>query len=69
MNSEEGLSIIISVSAKAQSSPKMIAVINRADWCPACKANGAKVMKEVIPACKDLGVQFLTNDCLSLGLV
>jgi hypothetical protein len=52
-------------SAKAQSktsSPKLYAVINRADWCPACQANGAKVMNEVVPACMNLNVKFVAND-------
>jgi hypothetical protein len=49
-------------SATAQSSPKVIAVINRADWCPVCKANGPRVMQEVMPACKDMQVTFLMND-------
>jgi hypothetical protein len=54
--------VLFGTSAKAQTSTKVIAVINRADWCPVCKANGARVMKEVIPACKDMSVQFVTND-------
>jgi hypothetical protein len=49
-------------SATAQSSPKVIAVINRADWCPVCKANGPRVMQEVMPACKDMKVKFVMND-------
>jgi hypothetical protein len=42
--------------------PKVYAVINRADWCPVCRANGAKVADEVIPSCKNLNVKFLSND-------
>lgn len=49
-------------SATAQSSPNVIAVINRADWCPVCKANGPRVMQEVMPACKDMKVKFVMND-------
>lgn len=42
--------------------PKVFAVINKADWCPTCQANGARIMSEVIPACKNLKVKFLPND-------
>jgi hypothetical protein len=52
-------------SAKAQTkatTPKVYAIINKADWCPTCQANGAKVMNEVMPACKDLKVKFVAND-------
>lgn len=52
-------------SAKAQSktaNPKVYAVINKADWCPACQANGGKVMNEVMPACMNLKVKFIPND-------
>lgn len=52
-------------SLKAQSktsSPKIYAVINRADWCPTCQANGSRVMSEVLPACSKLSVQFVAND-------
>ncbi len=54
-----------SLTSNAQSktsTSKVYAIINKADWCPACKANGGRVMNEVIPACKDLNVQFLPND-------
>lgn len=52
-------------NAKAQSktpAPKVYAVINKADWCPVCQANGERVMSEVMPACKDLNVKFVAND-------
>ncbi len=49
-------------SATAQSSPNVIAVINRADWCPVCKTNGPRVMQEVMAACKDMKVKFVMND-------
>lgn len=42
--------------------PKVFAVINRAEWCPTCQANGARIMSEVMPACKNLKVKFLPND-------
>lgn len=52
-------------SAKAQTkttSPKVYVVINKADWCPVCQANGPRIMSEVMPACKDLNVKFVAND-------
>ena len=58
-----GSSILFSANAQSKSAePKVYAVINRADWCPTCQANGARVMNEVMPACKDLNVKFLAND-------
>ncbi len=58
-----GSSIFFSVNAQSKSiTPKVYAVINRADWCPACQANGSKVMNELTPACKNLYVKFVAND-------
>lgn len=58
-----GSSVFFSVMAQTKATtPKVYAVINKADWCPVCKANGARVMSEVIPACKDLKVKFVAND-------
>lgn len=34
-------------SANAQA--KVIALINKASWCPVCKANGPRVMKDLMP--------------------
>jgi hypothetical protein len=52
--------LLFCVTGMAQS--KITAVINRADWCPVCKANGEKVMKEVIPVFNESNVQFVMND-------
>lgn len=58
-----GSSIFFSAKAQTKgSTPKVYAVINKADWCPVCQANGARVMSEVLPACKDLKVKFVAND-------
>jgi dihydropteroate synthase len=58
-----GSSIFFSANAQSKTtSPKVYAVINRADWCPTCQANGAKIMNEVMPACKSLNVKFVAND-------
>ena len=50
------------VTGNAQDSRKVIVVINRADWCPLCQANGEKVMKDVIPVFNEPGVLFIMND-------
>lgn len=58
-----GSSVFFTANAQTKSgTPKVYAVINRADWCPACQANGSKVMNEVMPACKSLNVKFVAND-------
>lgn len=58
-----GASFLLSVQAQSKTvSPKVYAVINRANWCPVCQANGARVMSEVIPALKGKGVAFIAND-------
>lgn len=57
------ISIFSSLNAQSKSStPKIYAVINRADWCPACQANGTRVMNEVLPGCNKLSVKFIAND-------
>jgi len=58
-----GSSVCFSVNAQSKSvAPKVYAVINKANWCPVCQANGERVMKDVLPACKNLKVKFLAND-------
>ena len=34
------LALMVSASVMAQSEPKVVAVVNKADWCPGCQANG-----------------------------
>ncbi|MGS0748767.1 hypothetical protein [Halpernia sp. GG3] len=62
-----GLVIILTMigmfTAQAQNNAKVIAVLNKADWCPICKANGPRVEKDLMPMMmqnKDL--QFVVND-------
>lgn len=45
-----------------QTNTKVVAVINRADWCHVCQANGEKMMKEVMPVFKNSGIRFIMND-------
>ena len=46
----------------AQSEGKIIVVVNKADWCPVCRANGDKVMKEVMPVFNESNTRFVIND-------
>lgn len=58
-----GSSVLFSAKAQTKTvSPKVYAVINKAEWCHVCQANGGKVMNEVIPACINLKVKFVPND-------
>lgn len=43
-----------SKTIKNESEPKVIVLINHADWCPVCKSNGDRVKTEVIS-------KFITN--------
>ncbi len=57
--------LLSAISSYAQDSRKVIAVINKADWCPVCQANGEKMMKEVMPVFSESMVQFIMNDLTS----
>jgi len=59
------LVILISVSAMAQSGAKVIAVVNKADWCPTCEKNGKRAMAALMENNKDEAVQFVVNDLTS----
>ncbi len=50
------------LAGNAQEGRKVIAVINKADWCPVCQSNGEKIMKEVMPMFEQTNVQFVMND-------
>ena len=50
------------ITGNAQEGRKIIAVINKADWCPVCQANGEKMMKEIMPVFNESNVQFVMND-------
>ncbi|MDA3954286.1 MAG: hypothetical protein PF485_11610 [Bacteroidales bacterium] len=56
------LVMLISVSVMAQSGAKVIAVINKADWCPTCEKNGERAMAALMENNKDGAVQFVAND-------
>ena len=52
------------VTTGAQDHPaKMIVLLNKASWCPVCKANGARVEKDVMPMLMDnKSVKTVVND-------
>ncbi|PKP48991.1 MAG: hypothetical protein CVT92_15625 [Bacteroidetes bacterium HGW-Bacteroidetes-1] len=53
---------LVSISGYAQNQAKVIAVINKADWCPACQQNGERAMAAFSESNKDLAIQFVAND-------
>ncbi len=53
---------LVSISGKAQNEAKVIAVINKADWCPTCQQNGKRAMSAFMENNKDMSVQFIAND-------
>ena len=53
---------LVSVSAFAGNGAKVIAVINRAVWCPVCQKNGMRAMEIFKENNKDMSVQFVIND-------
>lgn len=46
----------------AQSNSKVIAVINKADWCGTCEKNGERVMTNVFSKYKEPQVTLVNND-------
>jgi thiol-disulfide isomerase/thioredoxin len=63
------LMFLFAVAAFAQSevaTPKVVVVINRADWCPTCKANGPRVEKDIVAAyAGNENIVFVVNDLTS----
>jgi len=56
------LMLMFSVSAMAQSQADVIAVVNKADWCPVCEKNGARAMKTLKSNNQDGAVKFVPNN-------
>ncbi|MBK9936326.1 MAG: hypothetical protein IPP05_19955 [Cytophagaceae bacterium] len=54
--------LVFSVGAYAQSSAKIVAVVNSANWCSVCKANGERAMAAFMENNKDGEIQFVMND-------
>lgn len=53
---------LFSVSAFAGNGAKVLAVVNRADWCPVCQKNGMRAMETLKENNKDISVRFVIND-------
>lgn len=52
----------LSVNAQT-STPKVIALLNKASWCHVCKENGPRVEKDLMPMLmKDKNVQIVVNN-------
>ena len=56
------LALMLSSSAMAQSETKVLAVINKADWCSVCKANDERAMAVFMKNNKGGVIKFFTND-------
>ncbi|MBK7625601.1 MAG: hypothetical protein IPJ16_00110 [Bacteroidales bacterium] len=56
------LALMVSASVMAQSEPKVVAVVNKADWCPVCKENGERAMAAFMNNNKDGAIKFVAND-------
>jgi thiol:disulfide interchange protein len=54
--------VVLSIGAFAQSAPKVIAVVNQADWCSVCKANGQRALGAFMENNKDGEISLVVND-------
>ena len=54
---------IVLTSFAQEHSPKVIALINKASWCPVCQANGPRFEKDIMPmAMADKDLQIVMDD-------
>ena len=55
---------VVAFAANAQNTnPKVIALLNKASWCPVCKTNGPRFEKDIMPMVMDnKDVQMVMND-------
>jgi hypothetical protein len=53
---------LLSLGAFAQTKSKVIALVTKADWCSTCKANGNRVVTEVLPLYQEPQVKIVVND-------
>lgn len=51
-----------SLASFAQTEPKVVAVVTKANWCPACVKNGERVMTEVLSKVDTEKVAIIAND-------
>ena len=57
--------VVFSIGAFAQTAPKIIAVVNQADWCSVCKANGQRAMGAFMENNKEGTISLVVNDVTS----
>ena len=57
--------VVCSIGAFAQTAPKIIAVVNQADWCSVCKANGQRAMGAFMENNKEGTISLVVNDVSS----
>jgi thiol-disulfide isomerase/thioredoxin len=56
------LTLLMSLSLNAQSDIKVIAVLNKADWCPVCRAHDKRAIPVLMENNKDGAVKFVIYD-------
>jgi thiol-disulfide isomerase/thioredoxin len=56
------VSSIFSFATFGQSTAKIVAIVNTAEWCSVCKAHGQRAMGAFMEANKDGKVKFIFND-------
>lgn len=56
------LFVMMSSAVYAQSNSKVIAVVNKADWCGTCQKHEERVMTEVLPDYKEPQFSIAAND-------
>lgn len=56
------LFVMMGSALYAQSNSKVIAVVNKAEWCGTCQKNGERVMTEVLSQYKAPQVSIAAND-------
>jgi len=54
--------MLLSVAAFAGNESKVIAVVNKADWCHICKENGMRAMETFKKNDMDTDIQFINNN-------
>lgn len=53
---------MVSVSAFAETGSKVIAVVNKAEWCHTCQKNGMRAMETFKANNEDMAIHFIAND-------
>ncbi len=59
------LAIVVSFGSFAQTATKVIAVVNQANWCSVCKANGERAIGAFMENNKEGSISLFVNDVTS----